>query len=65
MIRRSTETCASCRDFALTESGRALCPWFEQERGWNYPACVLHSPAKDREARTRIVRQLMQKQVDG
>lgn len=64
-MKREPCYCASCEHYPLSGSGRALCPWFEQERGWNYPACVLHSPARDREARKRIVVQLMQKQVDG
>lgn len=58
---QSTDTCASCRKFALSleSGGVAQCPEFGRKATWNDRACVLHMPARDREQRKRIVVQLM------
>lgn len=62
-MRRDPTYCASCASYPLAQAektGRAVCEWFG-DRGWNYPACVLHDPAKDRENRKAIVIRLMKK----
>lgn len=62
-MRRDPTYCASCRYFPLAqaeETGKANCEW-QGDRGWNFPACVLHDPASDREARKAIVIRLMKK----
>lgn len=65
MMRDSTDTCAGCESYPLSEAagnaGRAICPEFEREQEYNDRACVLHNPAKDRRERQRIVIQLTKK----
>lgn len=67
-MRRDPTYCASCTEYPLPQAaesgGKAYCEWFG-ERGWDYPACVLHNRAKDYEQRKSIVIKLMEQQKKG
>lgn len=58
--------CASCRNFpveGLQTGAPVLCPDYNIMRRWDDPATVLYLPAKDRDARGRLVKKLMEQQL--